>query len=60
MKRLLIKHTIILLHIFMVFGIAEALSWILSASWTDAAIGVLIAAYSTLVIESWEKEKENE
>jgi hypothetical protein len=60
MKRLLLKHTFILLDMLMIIGIAEALSWILSVSWTDAAIGVLIAAYSTLVIENWEKEKKNE
>jgi hypothetical protein len=39
-------------------GIAAALSWILSVSWTDAAVFALIAAHSTSVIENWEKENE--
>jgi hypothetical protein len=58
MKRLLLKHTFILLHMLVIGGIAAALSWILSVSWTDAAVGMLIAAYSTLVIENWEKDDE--
>ena len=58
MKRLLLKHTFIILHMLVIGGIAAALSWILSVSWTDAAVFALIAAYSTHVIENWEKENE--
>jgi hypothetical protein len=57
MKRLLLKHTFIILHMFLVGGMAAALSWILSVSFADAAVGVLIGLYSKFVIETWEKEE---
>ena len=58
MKRLLLKHTFIILHMFLVIGMTQVFSWMLSISFSDAAVGVLIGLYSKFVIEMWEKENE--
>ena len=57
MKRLLNKYTFTILYALLLCGMAVVIAWILSVSFTDAAVSVLIADHSKKVIEDWEKEE---